>query len=493
MPYNLGMSSFSPTPEQQEIIDFFATGQNLVIEAGAGTGKTSTLRMVAESTDRHGTYIVYNKAAQLDAKASFPSNVDCRTAHSLAFGGMMRQPNGKRITTRAHDKKSVPSRTLISFLGVPASYQSGEQMIPDWVIASSAVVAVRKYAQSADEEIAAKHCPKVDGVENHDEFKQFVLPFARKVWADVQQPTGVCKVTPDHYLKMWALTNPVIKGEFVMLDEAQDTNPVLLKVIENQTQQRIIVGDRCQQLYAWRGAVNAMTSFSADKTLVLSQSFRFGHAVAENANKFLALLDTPLALKGFAKIESKIHDGEEELTADAILCRTNATVIENAMRAQESGKRVAIVGGTREIENFAKGARDLQEGRRPSAPELCAFSSWNAVQNYSRTEEGSDMKVMVKLIDDYGTDAVLRVCENSVDEKNAEIIVSTAHKSKGREWNRVKIASDFQAPKDGEEPSHGELCLAYVAVTRAKLVLDPGALIWINTYKAAPVEEPVAV
>src|SRR5208282_2023054 len=291
-----------PTDEQTAIIDAFATGESVLIEAGAGTGKTSTLCMLAEASDKMGTFVVYNKAAQLDAKASYPGNVDCRTAHSLAYGGMMRQPNGKQITARAHKRESVPSKTLIRPLGIPSGYESGEQFIPDWVIASTAVATVRRYIQSAADEITAYH------VEDQDDFKAFILPFACKVWEDNQKPNGFTKVTPDHYLKMWALTRPSIKGEFLMLDEAQDTNAVLLKVIMDQTQQKIVVGDRCQQLYAWRGAVNAMTSFSADQTLVLSQSFRFGSAVAENANKFLALLDSPLALKGTEAIDSKIVD-----------------------------------------------------------------------------------------------------------------------------------------------------------------------------------------
>lgn len=89
---------------------------------------------------------------------------------------------------------------------------------------------------------------------------------------------------------------------------------------------------------------------------------------------------------------------------------------------------------------------------------------------------------MVKLVDDYGVEDILAVCAGSVSEKDADIIVSTAHKSKGREWNHVKIASDFSPPEEGVMPSHGELCLAYVAVTRAKLVLDPGTLAWVNDY-----------
>jgi hypothetical protein len=46
----------TPTDEQLAIIDAYRTGRNLVIEAGAGTGKTSTLKMLGgERPDRGGT------------------------------------------------------------------------------------------------------------------------------------------------------------------------------------------------------------------------------------------------------------------------------------------------------------------------------------------------------------------------------------------------------------------------------------------------------
>ena len=76
----------TPTGEQQAIIDACQRGGNLVIEAGAGTGKTSTLRLVAATQPRRrGLYVAYNKATATDAKRSFPASVTCATAHSLAF------------------------------------------------------------------------------------------------------------------------------------------------------------------------------------------------------------------------------------------------------------------------------------------------------------------------------------------------------------------------------------------------------------------------
>jgi superfamily I DNA/RNA helicase len=58
----------------------------------------------------------------------------------------------------------------------------------------------------------------------------------------------------------------------------------------------------------------------------------------------------------------------------------------------------------------------------------------------------------------------------------------TAHKAKGREWETVRIAGDFRKDKVSRE----EAMLAYVAVTRAKLVLDREGLAWVDSLAKAP-------
>ena len=48
---------------------------------------------------------------------------------------------------------------------------------------------------------------------------------------------------------MWALTRPRLSADFVLLDEAQDTNPVLEEIFLAQDAQRVCVGDPAQQIY----------------------------------------------------------------------------------------------------------------------------------------------------------------------------------------------------------------------------------------------------
>lgn len=76
---------------------------------------------------------------------------------------------------------------------------------------------------------------------------------------------------------MWSLTEPKINTDFLLLDEAQDTNPVVEQTFNTQRDhaQLVMVGDSAQAIYQWRGARDVMTTFPGI-LLALSKSFRFG-------------------------------------------------------------------------------------------------------------------------------------------------------------------------------------------------------------------------
>src|SRR5712671_1244512 len=76
-----------PTDEQEAIIRTeLKAGECALINAYAGTGKTTTLEQLANALpDRRILYICFNRETAVQAKEKFPSNTNCRTIHSLAF------------------------------------------------------------------------------------------------------------------------------------------------------------------------------------------------------------------------------------------------------------------------------------------------------------------------------------------------------------------------------------------------------------------------
>jgi hypothetical protein len=217
----------------------------------------------------------------------------------------------------------------------------------------------------------------------------------------------------------------------------------------------------------------------------LSQSFRFGQPIADVANDWLYHVGTPLRLTGWPAAESTVGPVNEP---DAVLCRTNAGAIGIVLEALGAGRKTALVGGGGELKRLAWAAESLQDGRPTDHPELLAFPSWAAVREYADEEDGS-LRVLVKLIDDYGTKSIIAAADSLASEDAADLVVSTAHKAKGREWPKVRIHSDFQPPKPDPETGlrilrREEARLAYVAVTRARQQLDCDALAWIDTITA---------
>jgi superfamily I DNA/RNA helicase len=477
------MTAPRPTGEQQAIIDAVQSGADLVIEAGAGTGKTSTLRLVAATQPRQrGLYVAYNKAIATDAKRSFPASVTCATAHSLAFRAV-----GRRFAHRLNGPR-MPARQTAKTLGItrPLAIPHIGLLAPQQV-ARLVMETITRFCHSDAAQVEPGHVPKSPGLDDPASvavLRESLVPLAQRAWADLSDPDGRLRFTHDCYLKLWQLSDPRLPADYVLLDEAQDADPVVAAIVDRQTHiQRILVGDRCQAIYGWRGAIDAMSRFAADKRLCLSQSFRFGPAIAAEANKWLQLLDAPLRLRGFDRIPSTVGP---VLAPDAVLCRTNAEAVRQLLVAADTGRKAALVGGGSEIRRLAEAAISLRAGAGTDHPELFAFQTWGEVQEYVEQDaSGSDLKVFVQLIDTYGAEVVIDIVDRLSPEEAAETVVSTAHKAKGREWPTVRIAGDFPEPRRSHngQPAQvprADAMLAYVAVTRARQVLDPEGLAWVE-------------
>ena len=99
---------------------------------------------------------------------------------------------------------------------------------------------------------------------------------------------GTAPVSHDCYLKLFFLGDHEIAGadRTLLLDEAQDADPVILGLVKRHPGPRVLVGDSYQQLYQWRGAVNALSNANVETAVMpLTQTFRFGHGAARWANR----------------------------------------------------------------------------------------------------------------------------------------------------------------------------------------------------------------
>jgi superfamily I DNA/RNA helicase len=483
-----------PTDEQTAAADAFHAGDHLALQAGAGAGKTTTLALLAHATTRRGRYLAYNRAIAQDAATRFPANVHCKTAHALAYAAI-----GHRYTHRLNAPRR-PAWQTGHALGLTKGIRIGERDVTQRALSNTLLRTLTRFCHTADDRITARHVPRLRGLEDkelHGELAGHIVPFARKAWSDLQHPDdGAVRFDHDHYLKIWALTGPRIDADFLLLDEAQDTNPVVEQVFLAQRRhaQLVMVGDSAQAIYQWRGAKDVMAGFDGTH-LTLSQSFRFGPRLAEEANHWLHLADAPLRLRGTDTVPTELGTVAQP---DAVLCRTNTGAMAQVLDLMAAGHRVALTGGGQTLQALAQAARDLKEGRRTHHPELLLFPSWGALQDYAAHDPaGRDLQPLVDLVDTHGTDAILNAVARLAPEQHAHVTVSTAHKAKGREWPQVKIADDFTPRTGNSQPDapgqntpppveDSEARLAYVAVTRTRQRLDLGGLSWAHTQPQNP-------
>jgi UvrD-like helicase C-terminal domain/AAA domain len=479
----------TPTNEQAQAQAAFATGETLSINAFAGAGKTSTLELLAQSTRRRGLYLAFNKFTATEAAAKLPKQVAAKTSHALAYRFVASQGYSTEKLTgalNAHRIAELMSLNPLAVGSIRLSARSHARLVQD---------TIARFCQSADHDVNLTHVPVTgklgDLQDSHvDAVAKQIVGEAATLFASMRQKNNQqVPLGHDGYFKLWSLAQPDIDANYVMLDEAQDSNPALLSVLDAQRIQRVYVGDRYQQIYEWRGAVNAMERLSGVNALYLTQSFRFGSEIASVANPILATLGCQKTLVG-----ASAHRGV--LTCDApnaVLCRTNAGLIYELMRADSAQRRVHILGGTVDLRWMLNDVTLLRQGTPATHPEFLGFAHWDDVVKAAMAEDDS-LKTFVDVVESYGELHILDALDRTLPaESPSALTLSTGHKAKGREWDGVRISSDFKPPSfiapdrlpeiDAKNiiidvqgakrfSTREERRLLYVAVTRAKKAID---------------------
>jgi hypothetical protein len=462
------------TDEQRLAVDHALTGLPLKVEAGAGTGKTTTLvaiskALVGTGRCRRGLYLAFNRAIAESAGAKLPPEVESRTAHGLAYravGHRFRHRLGRLTGTdlvASEHLTAAPGGLSVAALG------------------NLALGIVNRFTHSAAPVIGLEHLPESELAPLPDDTARMAmsaaaLEVAQHAWQRLADPHGTLPITHDVYLKLWALTEPQLPADLILFDEAQDANPVLLDLVQRQAAQVVWVGDRYQAIYGWRGAVNAMDRIRTPHTCALTQAFRFGPAIAELANAVIRrLLREPPFLRGNPARSSRITPAA--VGPEAVLCRTNGRLVDVLLQQQVVGTAAALLGGTGELTALLRDARALKDWRRPATGPLAMFADWETVEAHAATEAGRDLQTLVKLLQRRDADTLLRATERAgrIPAAEADVVLATAHKAKGCEWGSVRLADDFFAPDERPYPRE-EANLLYVAVTRAMDWLDPGGV-----------------
>lgn len=464
----------TPTQEQENAIAQAIKLENYKVIAYAGTGKTSTLVMISHILGRmmnkKGLYLAFNKSIATEAQSKFDKSVLCKTFHGLAYVNVPKYLSSKIKNQRIYPKEMAKRYHLRDEnIKYSASYlkkvkecsdekyneirnkgsnrfvsaQFKMQMIND---------AITQFCKSDSKQVSSEHFKELNWLdeETYSKLVNALLPIAIKHWNALIGDNDL-SIPHDIYVKYWALTEPQITGfDYIMMDESQDMDKLMAKLLSNQKVPVIYVGDSNQSIYGWRGAINTLKQLDLPEVR-LTKSFRFGEQIAHHANLLLALLGETQPLVGHEPISSKvIVDHPESVPVDAILCRTNKGAFYELVTQSKAfpERRFALLADVAEIKNWMNGARSLMKGDPVYHPDLVCFANWVDVIEYSELNKADNgFQYMVRLLEQFNNDfdevfAVLDMI--STDVESADCVICTVHKAKGLEWDNVLISDDFE-------------------------------------------------
>ena len=440
------------TDEQIQVIECsrnLKQDEILKINAFAGTGKTTTLIEITKANEnKKYLYLAFNSSIVKEARKKFSTNVDVYTLHSLAYKAFEDKP---KIRTNDYDMLSIQQILELSDANLS--------------ICSDIVKVLKRFCQSDANQI-------IEMRQYFDKAHSSVFEYAKVLWEKMDKRE--IEITHDFYLKHFSMNHKALEllsdaYDGFLLDEAQDSNPVTIKIFNALKGQKILVGDKYQQIYQFRGSLNAMEMIKAKYEFFLTHTFRCSASVVEEANK---VLKNYLGAKNL--LCSKRKAEAFEINNVAFIARTNATLIEliDNFKDEEDGINI-----TRDVNEIFKTAINLfyfinEESDKLSKEfqYLKKFSDEDELKDYIEDYDLIELKTNLKIAKRYKTYLfILKKEATSKISPFSNIVLTTAHASKGLEWDSVVLMKDFKdLDSVDEDKLVEEANLLYVAITRAK-------------------------
>ncbi|CCO48432.1 putative DNA helicase [Vibrio nigripulchritudo SOn1] len=494
----MNFKGYALYPEQVAALKAFKNLEEkklLVIDAGAGASKTFTCNAIVDKlcANKKVLVLAYNAIIVEEMKGSFPKNCDVTTSHSFAR---------KNTKPYREERLNTPLtiRTVQQILQLPKTIQS----LSNTSFSEKVLKTINKFCVSDSsniQEFVALNMTSLLG--NHEySLKADLIKYCEKLWAAMTDRTSNCPVTHDVYLKEFVLAlesgSISLDYDVVILDEGQDTVPVVRQMLELLCRVGVIVGDKYQSIYEWREAVNVMEQYIASDhtTTRLTTCYRFGQQIADIANALIEkFYDVNPYFRGNPKKTSIIHTSanHEEHKQSLMLFRTNAELMSSLIDKYEAGHECRLLKKVEDSLKLIDDAQELYKGKRVLRGPLRVFNKWQEFEEHAKSTQGGEFKSFINSIEQYGFDKMREVISKTAQtpKESAQYVFATAHATKGIEHEHVVIGPDFDkfiSRSTGKQLLQ-EANLLYVALTRAKLSLDIAQCFTLRCLAERPVKE----
>jgi superfamily I DNA/RNA helicase len=479
---------FKPSKYQQAVYTYIEKGKgNAVISAVAGSGKSTTivnaLKIVPK--DKKVLFLAFNKAIveELKIKVGNLENVEVSTLHSLGCRAVQRMFKSKI----ASDKYTKYLNEGIKFGSYKPSVELSGEGWGEWKDNIKKLIDLARMNLVVDvrelEKVAHHHNMCIHSNEAHlamqildwGKLEVSTMDFADMIWFP-----NVKEIRMEQY-------------DWVFIDECQDLNAaqreLFLKCLKPDGR-FIAVGDPQQSIYGFAGAdvesFNLLKAIPRTVKLPLSVCYRCDAAIIAAAREIVPQIEAREgAEEGTIDRDAKIADVRD---GDMVLCRVTAPLVRLCMKYISNGVKAFVKGrdiGTNLTNMINKtkmvGMQDVMYrlnnelyNIKTKLVNKLSLSMQEAEEHEIYRAYADKVNAIEYLAE--GLEKADDVCNriNAIfsDEKQTGICLSTIHKSKGLENDRVFVLA--------EEKLHLKQCmkvdwmaeqeknLVYVLITRAK-------------------------
>jgi DNA helicase-2/ATP-dependent DNA helicase PcrA len=484
-----------PTPQQLTIYQTATNphGGNIAVDAKAGTGKTTTAAELARRLPGSGLATSVMRSTVSDLTKVMPPNWKTVGMHALGYRAIKNKlphckldKNGTILYEFCKEALNEESEWWKIFADIKALVEQAQLagIVPDH----------ERFALADTEDNWFAIAERFDL-----EWSPLIYSVAHAALQHLNREALRGNITFTHMLTLPLFWNfPVEQFPKIIGDEAQDFNILQILMLSKALRHNgrlFVTGDPNQSIMAFAGSLpdsfqQLITRFNC-QVLPLTWCWRCGTEIIDVARQYVPSLEAPPGAHTGQVVQVEPTDLND--LPRQIICRNNAPGARLAMQLFASGYSVEIAG--RDIAAGLKStikrvASGKNAAHMKSSDLLTRLNAWVTREIERRPSRRATLQDKLTAIAALAfhhktVGNILKHLDNLyIDEQDgkrqpAEFHISTIHKAKGREWDRVgfldpHLISTLRARQDWEKQQ--EHNLAYVAITRAR-----NELIYLNS------------
>jgi len=467
-------NGFPSTTYQEDIYRAICSGRkNLLVEAVAGSGKTTTILSALRflPPNDNTLLVAFNKHIAEELQQRVPEGVSASTLHSVAFKAY-KEWYGRRVKV-----DSWKTYNILKDIKTPRTLQASINKM---------IGLLKNYAISPDsmneymvEDLVDRF--DIEWSKTHD---SYLIPAYEKS----------CKMKDiidfDDMIFFPTIHGAIYpKYDNIFVDESQDLNPAQLKILAAMSARLVFVGDTHQAIYGFRGsdpyAMKVIEERFSPIKLPLSICYRCGQEIVRLASNIVPHIEAaPNAPLGNVLTISGEEYSRAVQPGDYTLCRTTAPLVSTCLSLLSNSRKATVLGrdiganlcslvdtikdetdSSDSLENRIHYYKDLVRSKLdPNNPR-------HASKLAAMEDKLECLSAILLSREISGMDSLKEVISSLFSEEQKGITLSTIHKAKGLEADNVFLLRPDLLPHPMSKRAwerDQESNLEYVAITRAR-------------------------